>query len=58
MRFFKTTIISLVLPGLNVSCYGRAVKATDLKSVGVTRTGSNPVGSESFLDINLLITVS
>jgi hypothetical protein len=29
-----------------ISCDGRVVKASDSKSDGVTRTGSNPVRSE------------
>ena len=27
------------------SCYGRVVKAVDLKSTGISRAGSNPAGS-------------
>ena len=33
---------------VNKSCDGRVVKASDSKSDGVTRTGSNPVRSEFF----------
>ena len=33
-------------------CDGRVVKASDSKSDGVTRTGSNPVRSEFFLIFN------
>ena len=34
---------------VRVSQFGRVVKAKDLKSFGVTRTGSNPVADVHFL---------
>ena len=37
------------------SCDGRVVKASDSKSDGVTRTGSNPVRSEFFSYKNVLL---
>ena len=49
--FIDTNLPQLVYIGFSINtirCYGRAVKAVDSKSTGVTRAGSSPAGTVFF----------